>query len=273
MIDIHSHILPSIDDGPRNWDAALKLCRALVEDGVRTAVATPHLIDGVFENVASRVTPLVGELNERLGAEGVELEVLAGAEVDFSSRYVAEQIHELPLLGGGTAVLLEMPVAVIPPAIQETIFALRSRGLIPVIAHPERNELLQDRPDLARAWIDAGALLQLDGDSLLGVWGRHTQRCAEHLLRSGLFHAMASDAHSVDSRPPRLRASLQRAVELVGEGARALVTDGPAMILAGRSIRTPLYEIAAQPAADTREVRRPRGGFFSWLFDRSGDQL
>lgn len=273
MIDIHSHILPGIDDGPRTWDAAIALCRKISEDGVLTSIATPHLIDGIYENVAARVGPLVRELNERLGSENIALTVLPGAEVDFSSRYLTELTDSLPLLGGAPAVLLEMPVAVIPPAIAETIFGLRSRGLTPVIAHPERNELLQDRPALVQPWIDAGALLQLDGDSLLGIWGRHTQRCAERLLVSGHFHAMASDAHSVDKRPPRMTAALERALELVGEGAHALVADGPAAILQGRHVATPLYQVDTKVVEGAREPRRRRAGFLSRLFDRSGDHL
>ena len=210
MIDIHSHLLPGIDDGPRDWEQSVELCRSVYEDGIRTSVATPHLIDGVYDNLRSRVEPLVAELNRRLTDAGIGLEVLAGAEVDISSGLITSASDELPRLGPGSSVLLEMPVAVVPAAMDEIIFALRSRGLIPVLAHPERNEVLQQRPTLARAWIKSGAALQLDGDSLLGVWGRHTQRCGERILQDGLFHAMASDAHSVDRRPPRLAEALDK---------------------------------------------------------------
>jgi protein-tyrosine phosphatase len=271
VIDIHCHILPGIDDGPRDWDKSVALCRALVEDGIRTVVATPHLIDGVYENVSSRVGPLVAELDARLTKADIGLTVLAGAEVDFSSRHVTERTSELPALGGGPAVLLEMPVAVIPPAISQTIFVLRSRGLTPVFAHPERNELIQDEPALVREWIDAGALLQLDGDSLLGVWGRRTKTCAEQLLKRGLFHAMASDAHSTDKRPPRLTEALRRAVALVGEGAQALVTVGPERILAAGVVALPLY--AVEQVGDRPAQVGRRRGLFGWRGRRQGDQL
>ena len=273
MIDIHSHILPGIDDGPRTWDASIALCGAIAEEGIITSIATPHLIDGVYNNVLSRVAPLVAELNERLASASIPLKVLTGAEIDFSSRFVTERTDDLPTLGGGPAVLLEMPVAVIPPVIMETIFGLRARGLTPVIAHPERNELLQDNPALVAPWIKAGALLQLDGDSLLGVWGGHTKRCGEELLRRGLFHAMATDAHSTDKRPPRMKAALERAFELVGSGASALVTTGPELLLAGKTVPTPLYEVDAQPAERGDTPRRRSGGFFNRLLGRLGDQV
>ena len=260
MIDIHSHLLPGIDDGPRNWDDALDLCRSVVGDGIRTSVATPHLIDGVYDNVRAVVEPLTAELNQRLRDAGIELTVLSGAEVDFSSRHAGEDGDELPCLGTGNAVLLEMPVAVIPPAISQTIFAVLSRGGVPVIAHPERNEILQRNPSAAAKWVREGALLQLDGDSLLGVWRQRTQRCAETLLSAGLAHAMASDAHSTRRRPPRLSKALQRARELIGDSAAKLVGEGPRCILDSRPLVHPLLDIrAGTDDGSTQAIERPRG--------------
>jgi protein-tyrosine phosphatase len=259
MIDIHCHLLPGIDDGPRNWEQSIDLCRAMTDNGIRTAVATPHLIDGIYENTLSRVEPLTLELNERLADADIALKVLPGAEVDISSRYLTAPSVDLPRLGGGAGpVLLEMPMAVIPHAMAAIIFTARSQGMIPILAHPERNEPLQERSSIAASWIDAGAVLQLDGDSLLGIWGKATKYCAIELLERGQFHAMASDAHSCVKRPPRLRQSLEKAIELVGQEATTLVTEGPRMLLAGRAPTTPLY------TADPPLRRRS----FSRLFDR-----
>ncbi|MFQ5479458.1 MAG: tyrosine-protein phosphatase [Candidatus Binatia bacterium] len=269
MIDIHCHLLPGIDDGPKNWEQSVSLCKAMAADGIVKAVATPHLIDGVYNNTLSRVRPLTRQLNQRLAEAGVALEVLCGAEVDLSSRYVGSGSPELPRLGGGPAVLLEMPVAVLPQAMNEIMFSVRSQGLVPVLAHPERNELLQDTISLAKQWIDAGAALQLDGDSLLGVWGRRSKACAEQLIARGWYHAMASDAHSTDRRPPRLTEALGRAIELVGAEARTLVTSAPAEILAGRCPKTPLFTAAKQSSGPTGVVTRNRG-LIDRLFARFG---
>ncbi len=251
MIDIHSHLLPGIDDGPRDWEQSLALCEAMSADGIATAVATPHLIDGIYENLKPRVVELTEELRSRLSAVGNPLEVLPGAEVDISSRLLVEGGAGLPLLGGGSAVLIEMPVAVIPSALDDILFAVRSRGLLPVLAHPERNQLLQANPALAAKWVDAGAALQVDGDSLLGVWGRGSDRCARTLLRKGMVHALSSDAHNVDSRPPRLSEALEAACSLIGEEAVKLVTKGPAAIMSGRLPDTPLYRVDPQEAETT----------------------
>jgi protein-tyrosine phosphatase len=236
MIDIHSHLLPGIDDGPRTWDDAIALCRRVAEHGVTTSIATPHLIDGVYNNTRSRLRGLLRELNDRLMDAGIPLEVLAGAEVDFSSRHVLEVTDELPRMGNAGAVLIEMPVAVVPPRIADTLFQIRAHGLIPVLAHPERNEELQRRPELAREWVGAGAALQLDAESMLGLWGRHARACAETVLRGGYYQAMASDAHSVDRRPPRLNEALERARVLVDGDVSRLVNEGPRALLAGTRI-------------------------------------
>jgi len=269
MIDIHSHLLPGIDDGPKTWEQSIALCRSIVADGVTISVATPHLIDGVYDNTLSRVGPLVEQLNKRLQAENIPLKVLPGAEIDFSSRHVTTLSDDVPWLGGTSAVLLEMPVAVIPPAIFETIFTLRSRSIVPVIAHPERNEVLQDHPSKAQAWLDAGALLQLDAESLLGLWGHRAQRCAEYLLRKQLAHALATDAHSTDKRPPRLTKALQAAEALIGADARKLVNDGPVMILAGQALPAPLYNVTVNAPVNSRESRdrrHRRGGMLRHFF-------
>ena len=236
MIDIHSHLLPGIDDGPRTWEDSLALCRSVAEHGVTTSIATPHLIDGVYNNTRSRLIGPVRELNDRLLQAGILLEVLPGAEVDFSSRHVLEVTDELPRIGNGGAVLIEMPVAVVPPRIAELLFQIRARGLIPILAHPERNEELQRRPQLAHEWVAAGAALQLDAESLLGLWGHRARACAESVLRAGQYHAMASDAHSVDRRPPRLNEALERVRALVEGDAMLLVNEGPRALLAGQCI-------------------------------------
>ncbi len=261
MTDIHCHLLPGIDDGPRNWEQSIELCRAMADDGITRAVATPHLIDGVYNNTLSLVTPLTAQLNERLGNTGIKLEVLTGAEVDLASRY-AQGSPELPTLAGGKAVLLEMPMAVLPQAMEEILFSVTSQDLIPVLAHPERNEPLQDNPRLAADWLRAGAVLQVDGDSLLGVWGRGAERLAIKLLERGLAQAMASDAHSVKRRPPRLAEARQRATELVGEQAAALLTNsGPQELLASRVLTVPVYS----PGQHDSDASAAAGNGRGWL--------
>ena len=189
MIDIHCHLLPGIDDGPRNWDESLDLCRAMVDDGIHRAVTTPHLVDGVYENTTDVTAPLVAELAARLGDAGIALEVAAAAEIDISSRFVSTAAEHIPTLCGRAA-LLEMPVAVIPHAMEHILFGVRTRSLVPILAHPERNHVVQETPELVRTWIASGAVIQLDAESLLGLWGSAAKRCAEKLLLMGVVGAI-----------------------------------------------------------------------------------
>jgi protein-tyrosine phosphatase len=263
VIDIHSHLLPGIDDGPRDWDESIALCRLVASHGVTVSIATPHLIDGVYNNTVSRLGRLVEELNDRLARQHIALEVRVGAEVDFASRHVLEVTDELPRLGGGAAVLIEMPVAVVPPRMADTLFRVRASGLMPILAHPERNELLQARPEIAREWIQAGTALQLDAESLLGLWGRGAAACAEALLRAGCYHALASDAHSVGRRPPRIREALERAAALVEGDVSRLVNESPLALLAGRRLDLGLRPRSFERGRGDAGLARP--GLRRWV--------
>ncbi len=259
MIDLHCHLLPGIDDGPRNWDQALELCRAMAADGITRAFATPHLIDGVYENTVSVTGPLVHELRDRLADANVTLQVDVAAEIDISSRFVTGTDESTPTLADA-AILLEMPVAVVPAAMDQILFGVRARGLLPLLAHPERNHFVQQNPRLTDDWIAADALLQIDAESLLGIWGGSAQRCAEYLLTTGRAAVLASDAHSVDKRPPRLSAAVERAEKLIGSQAVRLATTAPEQILGGRR---PDPIITTQQAGDDRKLL-PGSGIIRW---------
>lgn len=257
MIDLHCHLLPGIDDGPRTWGESIDLCRAMVDDGITRAITTPHLIDGVYENTLQVTRPLVAELRQRLGDNGICLDVDAAAEIDISSRFVSGDGSDIPTLCG-TAALLEMPVAVIPHAMERILFAVRSRSLLPVLAHPERNHLVQENPEVVASWVELGAILQLDAESLLGLWGKSAQRCAEQLLMKGIVGVVASDSHSCRKRPPRMSAAAARTRALLGDFASHMFTATPAAILSGQFRDLPNLE---------RDPARSRS-FFGRLWKR-----
>lgn len=264
MIDIHCHLLPGIDDGPRDWEQAVDLCRAMVEDGITRAITTPHFIDGVYENGRAVTGPLLTELIARLGDAGIALELDAAAEIDISSRLVSTGGQDIPSLGGH-AVLLEMPVAVVPHAMEHILFAVSSRGMVPVLAHPERNHLVQENPELAAAWVASGAVLQLDAESLFGIWGGGAKRCAETLLTRGLVGAVASDSHSCAKRPPRMTAARKRVLELLGAEADHLVLATPLALIGGTFAGLPeLGELPPRPASSREDG--PRRGLLRRMF-------
>ena len=245
MIDLHCHILPGLDDGPADMEEALLLCRAAAADGTRVVVATPHMLDGLYDVKREEVISGVKALRRRLQEEGIPLKVFPGADIRLDPdlpRLLAEgrlvTVGDLPL---GTAdgrspyLMLELPEAVIPRGLSDLLFTLQVMGLTPMISHPERNFDVQSDPERVRPWVDAGTVLQLTAGSLVGAFGRRAERCARTLLRARLAHVVASDAHSTTGRPPglsRARAVVERL--LSPEEAEAIFVRRPQAILAGR---------------------------------------
>jgi len=254
LTDIHSHVLPGVDDGPGSWEESLALCRLLVAEGVRTVVATPHVIDGVYANTRRSVTAAVAELNRRLAGAGVPLVAMPGGEVAMTCASLTDAAHEpVPTLAGTRYVLIEIPSTVLPRSLDGLMFSLIARGTVPVIAHPERCRTVQENPRLARAWTEAGCYLQIDAESVIGLWGERARTSARELIGAGLAHALASDAHSCGRRPPRLREAAAVVAEIAGAPmAEFLVARGPTSLAAGRA--------PGPPPAPTLP-QRPRG----WL--------
>jgi len=234
---------------------SVALCQALPADGIHTAVATPHVIDHVYPNTRERVAGLVAELGARLAEAGVPLTVLAGGEVEMSCRHLTDPpFDDIPTLAGGRYVLIEVPATLVPRSFETLLFSLQARGVTPVIAHPERCLTVHRDLAVARGWREAGAVLQLDAESVLGVFGEAAETTARALVGAGLAHALASDSHSCRGRPPRLGAAARVVAGFAGpEVAQFLVEEGPQRIVRSLAPGEP-------PAA-----RRRRAGLGAWL--------
>jgi protein-tyrosine phosphatase len=260
MIDLHTHILPAVDDGVTTEDAAVEFARVAIEDGVRTIVATPHCKEGFYFNDRAGVLAGVERLRERFTAEGIDVALEPGAEVHLCPDLV-ERIGDgrAPTLAdNGKSLLLELSLSQYPVDLENLVFQLKLAGIEVILAHPERIRFFQD--DVARyeAVVRLGAVGQITTGSILGAFGRDIARFSEELLRKGLVHVIASDAHNVRGRPPRLRAAVEAAIPLVGESrALGMVTDVPAALLAGE---TPDLPDPAPPARPRRGWRRWFGG-------------
>jgi protein-tyrosine phosphatase len=235
MIDLHSHILPGLDDGAATLEQSLALCRMAAADGTRTLAATPHSP----ASTASRhydpalIREQVAALNTTLTAEGVDLEVIAGTEICYDDD-LAGQLRRGALLpyGASHAVLLELPHTALPAMLDQMLFALQAAGYRVVLAHPERIAAVQHDPNVLLPLIERGGLIQLTAEALTGGQGQRLRAAAETLLTHGMAHLLASDAHGLPPRrPPILSAARDRAAALIGPDATALVTTTPAAIL------------------------------------------
>jgi protein-tyrosine phosphatase len=238
VIDLHFHCLPGVDDGPADWEEAVALCRLAARQGTTAVVATPHVFREPWINGDRRHRDrLVAELNARLGGEPI---VLAGCEYYFSNLALelVERGASGPLTGvnRGRYLLLEF-APVVPPGASAVFHELAILGAVPLIAHPERNaDFVREPARLARL-VARGALVQLTAGSFLGDFGAAAQGACEEFLRRGLAHVVASDAHSLDQRPPRLaaaRAEVQR--RFGSEVATALFEANPAAIAASEPL-------------------------------------
>jgi protein-tyrosine phosphatase len=187
-------------------------------DGVEWLVATPHVMEGVYEHGPDAIARAVDELNRQVTAAGLGVQVVPGGEVYLGPQLGAcARAGRLPTLGGrGRHVLVEFPQHQLPLYTDQALFELMLAGFTPIIAHPERNAELAADPERLEAFIARGMLVQVNAPSLLGAYGRLVQRTAERYLRRGWVHFIASDAHS-PQRPPVLTAALQRAARLIGK--------------------------------------------------------
>jgi protein-tyrosine phosphatase len=233
MIDTHLHILPGVDDGPKTIEEAVALARTLVKEGIHTAIATPHYNDLFPQRSASEIEERVNDLQQVLDHQAIPLHLFAGHEALIKSGMVEDiQAGRLATLNKSRYLLLELWNNAWLPETDRVIFELRAFGIIPVIAHPERYRAIQHDPYRLAALLEQGALTQLIASSLIGIWGKTIRRCAETLLKKGLIHCIASDAHDLSKRPPSTILSLQRASELVGQTNSYKMTEAwPAIII------------------------------------------
>ena len=234
MIDLHAHVLPGLDHGPRDWEESLAMCRIAVEDGIRTLAATPHVSDE-FPNRRERVEAAVAELRRRLADAGIPLAVVAGG--DHHARPDLSPETVLTLGGNGRYFLLEFPYRALPPRAEAFVRTLLARGLTPIVTHPERTASLQREWRGLEPLVGEGALVQVTAGSLLGHFGPAAAASADRFLREGWVHLLASDAHWSHERVPRLAAARESAARVVGAAAAAaLVEAHPRAILEGRDL-------------------------------------
>jgi protein-tyrosine phosphatase len=218
MIDIHTHILPGVDDGAADWKDTLNMARAAVAEGITTMIATPHHANGKYINMAEKVIEHTRLLNERLIAEGIPLSVEIGQEIRIHGDLLDAWFRqELLPLANSQYVLIEMPSSRIPMGMNELIHELNIMKLKPIIAHPERNAEIVKHPERLAELIARGAFTQVTTHSLLGGFGRQIEKSAWSLCRSGRIHIISSDAHHVVRRGFRLREAYDVIRERMGE--------------------------------------------------------
>lgn len=237
MYDLHNHLLPGIDDGAPNVDTALELAQIAVADGITHMVCTPHIHPGRFDNTLKTIQQALKQLQSALLENHINLQISAAAEVRLGPEILqGVQTKSLPFLGqwqGKDVLLLEFPSNTIPLGSEKLTKWLLANNVVPIIAHPERNSIFQEHSTRLDAFINQGCLTQVTASALLGWFGLKAQNSAELLLAQDKITIMASDAHNIDYRPPRLTESFEAVKQLTSlETAQQLFIDTPKKIAA-----------------------------------------
>jgi protein-tyrosine phosphatase len=227
--------LPGVDDGARNIDESLELCKMAVGDGIRHLTVTAHLHPGRWDNTIAATLPVFNRLQEMVTAEGLPLTLAIGGEVRLSAEVLGlctEQ--QLPFIGrwqGKQLMLLELPHNGIPPGSDKLVAWLRARNILPMIAHPERNKSIAADVDRLHPFLEMGCLLQLTAMSVTRQFGERAYDAAHSIVERDWATVVASDAHNIKSRPPILSFAFDVVSERYGLGrAQRLFVDNPLAI-------------------------------------------
>ena len=219
MIDLHSHILPGVDDGPSSLKTALEMARAAVDGGVKVMVATPHTLNGTYHTQRDRILEGCRVLGNAIKEEGIPLSILPGCEAHLCSELLREiqAGRILTIADKGRHILLELPHPFLPQGVIAFINRLYVMGLTPIIAHGERLPIIQRNPSLMEDMVNAGALCQVTAQSLEGSLGRRAMKCCRDLGQRGLIHVVASDAHDLVNRRPGLSTASRLLGDMMGK--------------------------------------------------------
>lgn len=232
MIDLHCHILPGIDDGSSSMSESLEMARIAFSDGIKALIATPH----VFENSPSieTIKNKADELKKAVKKQGINLKIATGAELSYPVSIENPSVYGL---NGTKNILVEFPHHYLPINSTEYIKSLLSKGLYPIIAHPERNMSLLKNPSRLFDLVAEGASVQLTSSSITGDFGKEIQALSLYLIKKKVVHFVASDSHGAKTRRPELSKAMNLVEKLTNKkNALQLFVENPLKVLEGQRV-------------------------------------
>ncbi|WP_438434515.1 tyrosine-protein phosphatase [Gorillibacterium sp. sgz500922] len=245
MIDIHTHILPALDDGAADLAEALGMARMAAAEGIDIVIATPHHRNSRYTNEADSVQEAVSKLQEQIDAHDIPLKLRTGQEIHGYSELLKDWDEgRLLTLADSPYLLLEFPAGEVPRHAKEWIYELGVTGITAVIAHPERNKELAGNMHKLAELIEAGALTQVTSHSLTGAFGRSIQKISMQMGRNRMIHFVASDAHNLQTRPFALREAYRLLAKEAGQEAADLCQRNASLLLTRQPISPPEIRVA-----------------------------
>ena len=274
MIDLHSHLLPGIDDGARDDEMSLAMARMFLADGITTVACTPHILPGLYHNTGPDIRAAVTRLQHRLHQEGLGLELVCGADAHICPDFVQGlRSGHILSLADSRYVLVEPPHHTAPQRMENFFFDILVAGYVPILTHPERLTWINQHYDTVRRLAANGVWMQITAGSVTGAFGRNAQYWADRMLDEGLVHLLATDAHDVNRRIPNLSRGRDAAAKRVGDSeAEHLVKTRARGVLANEAPETlpaPMGALAASggeiAAQHNLRADRSTGGRGGWL--------
>ncbi len=260
MFDIHHHLLYGLDDGPASIDEAVSMAAMAYQDGITHVVCTPHA-SYRYPFQPSENALRIAEIRAELAKAGIGLTLGLGCDfhLNWDNIQDAKANPKKYSINETRYLLVELPESFIPASFTEVFQELQMAGLVPIVTHPERNQPIQRNPGQMRSWIANGALIQVTAGAVLGRFGKAAQALAQRFLKDEWVHVIATDAHNVSSRPPRMSEAFEHICNAFGEEtARRLCSTNPRAIFGGS-------DLGAQPEpAGVHDVEEPQPRQ-SWL--------
>lgn len=237
MIDIHSHILPNVDDGASTVEDALNMAKLAVDEGITKIIATPHHRNGTFSNRKQDILKRVNEFNHLLRSKDIPLEVLPGQEPRIYGELLDDfDKGEILTLNHTNYLFVELPYNHIPKYVEQLLFEIQVNGLIPIIVHPERNTEVRENPEKLFRLVKNGALTQVTASSLTGHFGKKIQKFSMQLIETNVTHFIASDAHNVSTRSFHIKESLSKIHQEFGIEAVYYFQENAELLVRGQCI-------------------------------------
>nr|WP_027623947.1 CpsB/CapC family capsule biosynthesis tyrosine phosphatase [Clostridium lundense] len=210
MLDIHSHILPEVDDGAKSLDICMDMLSIAKEDDVNSIIATPHYYRGYYEKEYNEILQVIEKVNSTAEEKGINIKILPGQEI-FLDKHTPK-LYKEGIIGGlnnSKYILIELLMGDFPKDALDNIYELRLQGAMPILAHPERYRYIMEKPSLINEFGKEGCLFQINTGSIKGIFGKKVEKTAEILIKNGICNFIASDAHSTGNRCPGLYSSLE----------------------------------------------------------------
>jgi len=263
MIDIHHHLLFATDDGPKDLDSSVAQAEASLADGITHLVCTPHAND-VYDFDPERNRERLEMIRERVG-DRLKLGLGCDFHLSFENIEDALQHPTKFTINQGSYLLVEFAEFMIPQNIGDTFYEFTVRGTRPIVTHPERNPILQRDHARMAEWMRTGCLVQITAASLNGRFGKRAQTLAWEMLEKNWVHFIATDAHNLEGRPPRMTEAYEAIAKRINEEtAQRLCVENPRAVFENR-------KLGPQPEPEgvyIYEDQQPKTGLFSRLFGR-----